>query len=151
MDKRVLKFGAAVEAMTSLLLYGLAPTDGVRVWYPSAWAYIGEHGLVWVIALAVAFLVATGLFKDKVRSDMLTGLTCIVAELLSTAYVWFVIPANSGGVSRAWYTGRFIDYFGTRSTVWCVVAALAVPFYLYPSFRRWRAEQKRQRPHAINQ
>jgi len=146
-----LKFAVAIEVMTSFWLYALAPTDGVRVSYPSVWAYIGEHGLVWVIAFAVTFFVATVAFKDKVRSDVLTGLTCIAAELLSTAYVWFVIPANRDGVSKAWYTGRFIDYFEARSTVWCVFAVLAVPFYLYPFFRRWRAEQDRQRSHAIDQ
>jgi hypothetical protein len=150
MDKRVLKFAAAIEAMTSFGLYALAPTDSVRVWYPSVWAYVGEHGLVWVIAFAGVFFVATGVFKNPVRPDVLTLLTCIVAELVSTAYVWFVIPANSGGDSRAWCTSRFIDYLGTRSTVWCVIAILAVPFYLYPYFRRWRSQQKHQRPHAIN-
>jgi hypothetical protein len=47
MNRRVLPFGIAVELLTSLLLWGRAPTDSVRVWYPSVWAYMGEHLLPW--------------------------------------------------------------------------------------------------------
>jgi hypothetical protein len=43
MNRHVLKFAVAVELMTSFWLYARAPTDGIRVWYPSGWAYVGEH------------------------------------------------------------------------------------------------------------
>lgn len=142
MNWRVLRFVAAVELLTSLVLYALAPTDGVRVWYPSGWAYAGEHGLVWVAAFAALFWTMRG--SLRVRSDALTVLAAIAAELIATAYVWFVMP-SSGEVSRAWYTGRFADYFTTRIATWCVLATLATILYLVLYFRRWRREQPSSR------
>jgi hypothetical protein len=109
MNRRVLPFGIAVELLTSLLLWGLAPTDGVRVWYPSVWAYMGEHGLVWGVLISILFV---------------TLLACFVSELVATLYVWFLIPLE-GGTSRAWYTGRFADNFRMRLATWCVLAASA--------------------------
>src|SRR5882762_928529 len=147
MNRRVLKFAVAVELMTSYCLYSGAPTDGVRVWYPSVWAYVGEHGLVWATVLAALFYVGVWAFKEKMRSDMLTALAAIVAELVSTGYVWFVIPIE-GDTSRAWYTGRFIDYFKARSITWCVLAVFAATFYLYIHFRRGRTEEVKPRPHV---
>jgi len=135
---RVLRFVAAVELLTSLILYALAPTDGVRVWYPSGWACVGEHGLVWVAAFAVLFWAMLGLLRG--RSDASTILAGVAAELVATAYVWFGIP-SSGEVSRAWYTGRFADYFITRTTIWCVLATIAAILYLILHFCRWRFEQ----------
>jgi hypothetical protein len=148
MNKRVLKFAVAVELMTSFWLYSRAPTDGVRVWYPSVWAYMGEHGLVWATVFAVLIYFGLRAFKERVRSDILTTLAAIVAEPVSTGYVWFVIPLE-GDTSRAWYTGRFIDYFKARSTAWCVLAVFAAIFYLYFYFRRWRTEEANPHPNAV--
>lgn len=144
MNRRVLTFAVAVELMTSLLLYARAPTDGVRVWYPSGWAYVGEHGLVWAIAFAGLSYLTVWAFRGKVRSDVLTVLSAIVAEPVSTVYVWFVIPVE-GDTSRAWYSGKFIDYFRARAIAWCVLAIFAGAFYLYFHLRRWRVEEAHQR------
>jgi hypothetical protein len=126
MNRRVLAFGISVELLTSFWLYTTAPTDGVRVWYPSLWAYVGEHALVWGILIAVLF----ALFRKKSSSEVLTASACVVSELVSTLYVWFVIPSE-GDVSRAWYTGRFSDYFRMRLTTWCVLAASASTVYWF--------------------
>jgi hypothetical protein len=135
---RIWRFVAAVELLTSLVLYALAPTDGIRVWYPSSWAYVGEHGLVWVAAfVALLWTMRTML---SVRTDALTVSVGIAAEVIATVYVWFVIPA-SGEVSRAWYTGRFADYFITRIETWCVLAILATSLYLI-LYRRDRRIEK---------
>jgi len=115
---RVFWFVAAVELLTSLSLYALAPTDGVRVWYPSGWAYVGEHGLVWVSTFAILFWMMHR--SLRVRSDALTVLAGVAAELIATTYVWCVIP-SSGEVSRVWYTGKFVDYLTTRIESWCGV------------------------------
>jgi hypothetical protein len=124
MNRRVLALGISVELLTSLWLFTIAPTDGVRVWYPSVWAYMGEHGLVWGILIAVLFTV----FRKKHPSEVLTASACLASELASTLYVWFVILSD-GDVSRAWYTGRFSDYFRTRLITWCVLAASASAVY----------------------
>jgi hypothetical protein len=120
MNRRVLPFGIAVELLTSLLLWGLAPTDGVRVWYPSVWAYMGEHGLVWGVLISILFVI----LRKQTINEALTLLACFVSELVATLYVWFLIPLE-GGTSRAWYTGRFADYFRMRLATWCVLAASA--------------------------
>jgi hypothetical protein len=137
---RVLCFVVATELLTSLVLYALSPTDAVRVWYPSGWAYVGEHALVWVAVFAAVFWTIRRSFKS-LRSNALIVLVGITAELIATVYVWFVIP-SSGGVSRAWYTDRFTDYFKTRITIWCVLATLAAILYLILHFSRWRFEQR---------
>lgn len=138
MNWRALGFVAAVELLTSLSLYALAPTDGVRVWYPSGWAYIGEHGLVWLATFAIVFW--TMRKSLGMRSDALTIVAGAAAELIATTYVWFGIP-SSGEVSRAWYTGRFTDYFITRIESWCVLAIAATFFYLVLYFRWGRPER----------
>ena len=140
MNWRVLGFVAAVELLTSLSLYALALTDGVRVWYPSGWAYVGEHGLVWVATFAVLFW--TMHRSLRVRSDASTILAGAAAELIATTYVWWVIP-SSGEVSRVLYTGRFADYLTTRIESWCVLATLAAIFYLVLYFSCWRSERQK--------
>jgi hypothetical protein len=138
MNRRVVAFGISVELLSSFLLYGRAPTDGVRVWYPSSWAYMGEHGLVW--GILIAFLFAA--LRNRTVGEALTALACLVSELIATLYVWFVIPSE-GEISRAWYTGKFNDYFTARLTAWCVLAAFA-------SFVYWtlykRAPRRSQGP-----
>ena len=125
MNWRVLGFVAAVELLTTLSLYALAPTDGVRVWYPIGWAYVGEHGLVWVATFAVLF--CTMHRSLRVRSDVWTSLAAAAAELIATTYVWWVIP-SSGEVSRVWYTGRFADYLTTGLSHGVLLATLAATF-----------------------
>jgi hypothetical protein len=134
-NRRVIMFGITVELFSSFLLYGRAPTDGVRAWYPSVWAYMGEHGLVWGILIAVLFAV----LHNASVGEALTALACLVSELFATLYVWFVIPSE-GEVSRAWYTGRFSDYFRARLTAWCVLAACASLIY----WIRYKRAQKRE-------
>jgi hypothetical protein len=73
---------------------------------------------------------------DALRSGALTVLAGIAAEFIATFYVWFVIP-SSGEVSRAWYTGKFADYFTTRITIWGALATVAAILYLILHFRRW--------------
>jgi hypothetical protein len=124
MNRRVLALGAFVELLTSFWLYGRAPTDGIRVWYPSAWAYMGEHALVWGVLISFLFAI----LRKKSINEALTLLACFLSELAATLYVWFVIPSE-GGISRAWYTGRFSDYFIARLTTWCVLAACASLVY----------------------
>jgi len=138
MNRRVIVFGISVELLTSFLLNRLAPTDGVRVWYPSVWAYMGEHALIWGILIALLFAA----LRSRPGSEALTALVCLVSELVATLYVWFVIPGE-GEVSRAWYTGKFSDYFATRLTVWCVLAASASLIYW---IRYKRAVQRSQAP-----
>jgi hypothetical protein len=104
---------------------------------------MGEHGLIWATAfvILISFVVAT--FRDRVRSEVLTALTSAVAELVSTIYVWFAIP-TAGDVSRAWYTGKFSDYFIERSTTWCVLAGLASLVYWIKYRRSVRREHIEQ-------
>lgn len=137
MNRRVMAFGISVELLSSFLLYGRAPTDGVRVWYPSVWAYMGEHGLVWGILVGVLFAA----LRNRTIGEAFTALARLVSELVATLYVWFVIP-REGEISRAWI-GKFSDYFTTRLTAWCVLAALASLVYwtLYK-----RAPRKSQVP-----
>ena len=139
MNWRALGFVATVELLISLSLYALAPTDGVRVWYPSGWAYVGEHGLVWLATFAIVFW--TMRKSLGMRSDALTILAGAAAELIATTYVWFGIP-SSGEVSRAWYTSRFVDYFIARIESWCVLAIIATFFYLLLYLRCWRSERQ---------
>lgn len=120
MSRRVILFGIAVELLSSFLLYGRAPTDGVRVWYPSIWAYMGEHGLVW--GFVMAFLLVA--LRNKNVGEAPTALACFVSEVAATLYVWFVIPGE-GEVSKAWYTGRFSDYLKARMAAWCILALCA--------------------------
>lgn len=124
MNRKVILFGAAVELLGSFLLYGRAPTDGIRVWYPSVWAYMGEHGLIWGILIALLVLS----LRNSTVGEMLTAFACLVSELLATLYVWFAIP-REGETSRAWYTDKFSDYFTARLTAWCVLAAFAAVVY----------------------
>jgi hypothetical protein len=95
---------------------------------------------VWAIAFAALFYSTIGAVKRKVRSDVLTALAAIVAEPVSTAYVWFVIPLE-GETSRAWYASKFIDYFRARAITWYVLAILAVALYWYLHLRCWRTEE----------
>ncbi len=124
MNRHVIMFGITVELLISFLLYGLAPTDGLRVWYPSVWAYMGEHALIWGILVAFLFVV----LRNTHVGEALTALTCLVAELFATLFIWFVIP-REGETSRAWYTGRFTDYFKARLITWCVLAVFASLIY----------------------
>ena len=116
----------------------LAPTDSIRVWYPSLWAYVGEHGLVWGVFITVLFLI----YRNKPVTEAFTVLICLIAELASTLEVWFVIPGE-GAVSRAWYTGRFSDYLTARLTTWCVLALSAWIMYW---FRYKRVSRRTEAP-----
>jgi hypothetical protein len=124
MSRRVILFGIAVELLSSFLLYVRAPTDGVRVWYPSIWAYMGEHGLVW--GFVIAFLLVA--LRNRDVGEAPTALACFASEVVATLYVWFVIP-REGEVSRAWYIGRFSDYFKARLVAWCILALCAAAIY----------------------
>jgi hypothetical protein len=135
MQGRIVVFGISVELLTSFLLYGLAPTDGVRVWYPSVWAYMGEHCLVWGVLIALFFTI----LQSHHVGEALTAGACLVSEFAATLFVWFVIPAGSGGVSKAWDTGRFGDYFVLRSSIWCVLAASASVIY-WACYKRAKKE-----------
>jgi hypothetical protein len=140
MNWLVLRFAVAVELLTSFLLYELASTDGVRVWYPSGWAYVGDHGLLWALAFVAVSSVLLGTLKTKWRSDIMTALAAIIAEPISTAYVWFVIPVNSGDISRAWSPRTFRDYLEARVSIWSMLVALAVTYYLYLRSRHGRTQ-----------
>jgi hypothetical protein len=85
---------------------------------------MGEHGLVW--GILIAFLFAA--LRNRTVGEAFTALACLVSELVATLYVWFVIPSE-GEISRAWYTGKFSDYFKARVTAWCVLAAFASLVY----------------------
>jgi len=74
----------------------------------------------------IAFLLAV--LRNTHVSEALTAVAWVVSESIATLYVWFVIPSE-GDVSRAWYTGRFSDYFKARLIAWSVVAAAASFIY----------------------
>jgi hypothetical protein len=91
---------------------------------------MGEHALVWGVLISFLFAI----LRKKSINEALTLLACFLSELAATLYVWFVIPSE-GGISRAWYTGRFSEYFLSRLTTWCVLAACASLVY-YLRYKR---------------
>ena len=107
-------------------LYARAPTDGIRVWYQSAWAYVGEHGLVWAIAFAALFYFSIGVVKGKVRSDVLTALAATAAEAVSTVYVWFVTlsKARLQGLGIRASSSTISEHVRLHGAYW--------PFLLWP-------------------
>jgi len=146
MNGRVLVFGTSIELLTSLWLYGRAPTDGVRAWYPSAWAYMGEHGLVWGIIVAILFAI----FTKRTINEPLTALICLVTELASTLYVWFVIPWRVRYPERG-TQGRFRGLFRYKIDdmerpsgrgLTCLLASIQARFETIPSARLSNAPWK---------
>ena len=51
-----LVIACASEAAASLWVWGRAPTDTLRVWYPSFFAYFLEHSRPWAIIFSLSCL-----------------------------------------------------------------------------------------------
>lgn len=55
----LLRLLLAFEVLPSLWLWASAPTDSVRVWYPTIWSYVGEHAClfgVFLFSLAILLI-----------------------------------------------------------------------------------------------
>jgi hypothetical protein len=110
---------ATCELFSSWWLWGSIPTDTVATYYPTAWSYIGEHFLIWLIFLAVL----TILLKLTLRREfwmrafglwhctLVIG-AAIVLEFLSSSYRWYL--GLQDGSRFPWWRGGFGTYLAAR-------------------------------------
>jgi hypothetical protein len=130
------------ELISSFWLLKSIPTDTILVYYPTRWSYVGEHFLAWAAALSslvVSLISVTATLKRPRLSHRVIppaiGAISLVAELLSSWYLWFV--ATPEGVEpKLWYTGGFWTYVEARFLPWLMsFSLLAVVGMLWA--RKW--------------
>ena len=126
----------AAEAIPSFWLWVTSPTDSVRVWYPSAFSYVGEHFLVWCLAILCLLSLLTlarrqpelpfsGVSTPYLLSvPAYVSLTLLLLAADVTASVLVASVSRSGdGVfaARMWYTQSLRDYLFAREPVFLIV------------------------------
>src|SRR5712692_4692036 len=129
MNRYVLALGIAVELLASAFTVTSAPTDV----HPSIRTFVIEHALIWSFVFAILIKLAIETFRAKPSSPLQTGITCLVAELVSTCITWFIIPSDLSHIDevcRIWF-GGFGDYFFRRFIIWCVMATFALLVYRF--------------------
>ncbi|HZI57372.1 MAG TPA: hypothetical protein VFF39_11380, partial [Verrucomicrobiae bacterium] len=82
-----------------------APTDSIRVWYPTIWSYLGEYFLLFLICLSCVFFVMQRFpsqVGDGSRSEggfgllklLVYGIGVLCVDVVVSAYLWFVAPRS---------------------------------------------------------
>lgn len=127
-------FGLCANLAASAVLWQLSPTDSVRVWYPSLFAYVGEHFTLWVIFVLVASSLKT-LRNVIIRSDSelsSAGLTVVVvvgADILASIFLRVV--------SKSVWIDPLASYLRFRVPVFCVLFLTSACIWLFV-YRRTR-------------
>lgn len=153
----VLLIGA--EGLASWSIWGLAPTDTLRVWYPTFWAFELGRLRYWMPVLALAGLlwglVWYGLHRriGRMLAWVLSGAVAVAVEMGTSTWYW-KSPASiyiRGLYESGWYWNRvpqagdlgwpsFRGYMLAHLVRWAVVLALGlVAWYLWNKRRAQRA------------
>ena len=99
------------------------PTDTVLRYYPTTWSYVGEHFLAWCVAafpMVLVFFAARqrqGTRSNRWRDVLTVGVIALIAEVLSSAYLWWVATPN-GEEPKLWYADGFGTYLWARAIPW---------------------------------
>ena len=107
------------EIFSSWWLWAHIPTDTIATYYPTAWSYIGEHLLIWLMFLVpfATFLQVTtkrewwGPYQGGWHVFSVIALA-VLLELLSSCYRWYL--AMQDGSRFPWWTGGLGSYLGAR-------------------------------------
>src|SRR5690349_18271167 len=110
---------AGAELWSSYWMLHSIPSDTILDYYPTTWSYVGEHFLTWIIVAFPMFTLFCGTHwyvsgEGKLRDFMTIACISIVAEILSSAYLWFV-ATPVGAMPKLWWKGGFGTYLVARS------------------------------------
>jgi hypothetical protein len=143
------------EIFASWWLWGSLPTDTVAVYYPTAWSYIGEHLLIWLVFLvpvAVLFHAASkrglgAVYLGGWRFILIFGVAALL-EFLSSSYRWYL--ATEDGTRFPWWTGGFGSYLLARLVPLLISLTFAMAIALWRSHvRAAKGGNLRPSPRAI--
>jgi hypothetical protein len=128
-------FLAAMDVVPSVVLWGVSPTDSVRVWYPTLLSYVGEH----LAASAAALWGVYGLFRIiRLRLPLsdckggssfsgicvcLLGLFYLAVDFLASLVLALTHSAD-GGSLRLWHTQTLVGYLSVREPVFIISAVI---------------------------
>lgn len=136
---------AAVDVISSLVVWALSPSDSVRVWYPTPLSYVGEHLvaatttvlLVWLVLFFTSrpVRVADGLgYSLTLLPALRFGFACVMVDVLAGVELAF-LQSRDGGVIRLWHTQKLSDYLFVRESVYValevVLLTLAMVWIFY--------------------
>jgi len=126
------KMGFAANLAASLFFALRAPTDSIRVWYPTLWSFLGEHFLLFLVCLSCLFFVVQRLpanmrgslrSRDNLGLSMLFGygILTVGSDVLASAYLWFVALQSGGLPTLSYPRDNFWNYLWLRELVFVSV------------------------------
>jgi hypothetical protein len=145
------------EGLASWSIWGLAPTDTLRVWYPSFWAFELGRLRYWIPMLVLAALLWglgwSGLHRriGRVLSWVLSGAVAVATEIGTSIWYWKSSASVyvRGLYESAWYWNRvpeasdlgwpsFRGYMLAHLVRWAVVLLLG-----WIAWRLWNKRRER--------
>jgi len=125
--------GLCANIAASVVLWQLSPTDSVRMWYPTLFAYAGEHFMLWVIVVLAASAVKfVRNIISRSDSELSSGILTLV--LLSGADI--VTSIFLSVVVKSVWIDPLVSYLRFRIPAF-VVFLTASALVWWCSRRRW--------------
>ena len=145
MFSTVKRMGFAANLAATLFFAFRAPTDSIRIWYPSIWSYLGESFLVFLICLSCVFFVLQRLPKKRRPIEIQDsysfpklvayGMVTLLVDIAISAYLWFVAPRSGDLPTLSYSRHDFSGYLTSRELVFvCVFLAISISQYLIRRF-----------------
>jgi hypothetical protein len=111
---------SASELFASWWLWTRIPTDTVRLYYPTAWSYVGEHFLIWLSACVILTPLVKVAIKYGVWTSEFTARHCAsvvllaaILEVSSSSYRWWL--ALQDGSRFPWWEDGLAAYLSARA------------------------------------
>jgi hypothetical protein len=124
--------GLAANLAGSCYVAFQAPTDSIRVWYPTIWSYLGEHFLVFFLSVscvffAVQYLSAKG-HRSRGRGSSISyskligfSIPLVLLDVGASAYLWFVAPRSGSLPTLSFSQHDFVGYLESRESIFACV------------------------------